>query len=99
KGAPYQDQWHEERGVLEYEGHDARQQGRVVPKRVDQPMTLPSGKPTENGKFFAAAAAFKAGDSPAEEVQVYEKIADGIWCDRGRHALVDAEIVEVPCGK
>ena len=99
KGAPYQDQWHEERGVLEYEGHDARALGRTNPKRIDQPMTLPGGKPTENGKFYAAAMAFKAGDAPAEEVQVYEKIADGIWCDRGRHSLVDAGVVEVPCGK
>jgi hypothetical protein len=99
KGAPYHDQWHEDRGVLEYEGHDARVSGRTNPKRVDQPIALPSGKPTENGKFFAAAAAYKSGDAPAEVVQVYEKIADGIWCDRGRHELVDAAIVEVPCGK
>lgn len=99
KGAPYQDQWHEDRGVLEYEGHDAQQAERINPKQVDQPASYPSGKPTENGKFFAAAAAFKSGDAPAEIVQVYEKIASGIWCDRGRHELIDAEVVEVPCGR
>lgn len=101
KGAPYHDQWHDSgphAGLLEYEGHDVpRPRSRQVnPKRVDQPMTLPSGRPTENGKFFAAAAAFKAGDDPPEPVHVYEKIADGIWCDRGRHELVDAEIKDVP---
>ncbi len=101
KGAPYHDQWHEDTKTLEYEGHDAMRGGGrgvgagVDPKRVDQPLTLPSGRPTENGKFFAAAMKFKAGEAPAEIVQVYEKIADGIWCDRGRHELVDAELKEV----
>ncbi len=107
KGAPYQDQWHEDRGVLEYEGHDAPRGGgwspgpgrNPDPKRTDQPLTLPSGKPTENGKFFAAAMAYKAGDAPPEIVQVYEKVATGIWCDRGRHELIDAAIVEVPAGR
>jgi hypothetical protein len=97
KGAPYQDHWHESgphAGLLEYEGHDEpRQRGsRRNPKRVDQPMTLPSGRPTDNGKFYAAAMAAKSGDSPPEIVQVYEKITPGIWCDRGRHELVDVEI-------
>jgi hypothetical protein len=50
---------------------------------------------TENGKFYAAAMAAAAGEAPPEVVQVYEKIADGIWCDRGRHELVDAEVREV----
>src|SRR5438067_2345420 len=65
KGAPYQDQWHDEgstdphAGMLEYEGHDAPRlrDSRVEPKRVDQPMHLPSGRPTENGKFYQAALA------------------------------------------
>jgi hypothetical protein len=101
KGAPYQDQWHDSgphAGLLEYEGHDEprrRGSGRE-PKRVDQPMTLPSGRPTENGKFFQAAVAARDGVAEPEIVQVYEKIADGIWCDRGRHLLVDAEIKAVP---
>ncbi len=99
KGAPYQDQWHEDRGLLEYEGHDKPKKGSRSPKQFDQPLNLPSGKPTENGRFFAAANAFKAGDSPARLVHVYEKIADGIWCDRGKHELVDAEIKVVPIGR
>ncbi|MEX2217371.1 MAG: hypothetical protein WD749_01310, partial [Phycisphaerales bacterium] len=66
KGAPYQDQWHDSgphAGLLEYEGHDVprRRGGLVNPKRVDQPMALPSGRPTENGKFYAAATAAAAG--------------------------------------
>lgn len=100
KGAPYQDQWHDESatdphaGMLEYEGHDAPRfrNSRIDPKKIDQPMTLPSGRLTENGKFFQAAMAAKSGKSEPEVVQVYEKIADGIWCDRGRYLLLDAEI-------
>ena len=104
KGAPYQDQWHEESaggphaGMLEYEGHDAPRLRdlHINPKEVNQPMALPSGRLTDNGKFFEAAMAAKAGTAPAEVVQVYEKIAAGIWCDRGRYSLVDAEIKPVP---
>lgn len=98
KGAPYQDQWHDDKNLLEYEGHDAAKKGIINPKRIDQPLTLPSGKPTDNGKFFQAAMDYKSGDAPAEIVQVYEKIATGIWCDRGRHELVDASLVTVPAG-
>lgn len=104
KGAPYQDQWHDEgsadphAGMLEYEGHDAirHRHSRISPKSVDQPMTLPSGILTENGKFFQAAMKAKSGTAEPEIVQVYEKIAAGIWCDRGRHQLVDADVKAVP---
>src|SRR5437763_440731 len=68
KGAPYNDQWHDETtpgphaGMLEYEGHDAPRSGggsgssRSDPKQIDQPMTLPSGGGalTDNGKFYHA---------------------------------------------
>ncbi len=104
KGAPYQDQWHDESivglhaGMLEYEGHDAPRlrDSTVDPKKLDQPMALPSGTLTDNGKFFQAAIAAKSGTSEPEVVQVYEKIANGIWCDRGRHLLLDAEMKAVP---
>lgn len=99
KGAPYQDEWHDagpHAGMLEYEGHDTPKSGRAEPKRLDQPLKLPSGKPTENGRFFLAAEQYKAGEKPPRLVQVYEKIANGIWCDRGKHELVDAEIKTVP---
>src|SRR5207249_2782472 len=87
-------------GTLEYEGHDApRLRGsNVDPKKIDQPMKLPSDKLTENGKFFEAAMAAKSGAAKPEVIQVYEKIADGIWCDRGRHTLIDAEIKRVSLG-
>ena len=106
KGAPYQDQWHDKSiggphaGMLEYEGHDAPRfrDSRVDTRTTDQPMTLPSGTLTENGKFFKAAIAAKSGTGEPEVVQVYEKIADGIWCDRGRHLLLDAEIKTIPLG-
>jgi hypothetical protein len=104
RGAPYQDRWHDNSeggphaGMLEYEGHDARQlrDSPVRSKDVDQPLALPSGKLTDNGKFFQAATAARAGAADPEIVQVYEKIADGIWCNCGRHLLVDAEIKAVP---
>lgn len=86
--------------MLEYEGHDApRMRGASIdPKTVDQTQYLPSGRLTENGKFYQAAINAKLGTSDPEVVQVYEKISDGIWCDRGRYVLVDAKILSVPSG-
>jgi len=106
RGAPYHDQWHDEStadphaGMLEYEGHDAPRirDSSIDPKQIDQPIALPSGTPTDNGKFFQAAMAAKSGTNKPEVVQVYEKIASGIWCDRGRYLLVDAEIKSVQVG-
>lgn len=106
KNAPYQDQWHEQdsdhprAGLLEYEGHDIpnRRESADDPKLVDQPMHHPSGRLTENGKFYRAAIAARDEKQAAEVVQVYEKIASGIWCDRGRHLLIDAEIKAVRAG-
>jgi hypothetical protein len=58
RGAPYQDQWHEESSMLEYEGHDAMQSrtATVRSKEIDQPMNLPSGRLTDNGKFLKERA-------------------------------------------
>lgn len=101
KGAPYQDQWHESgphAGMLEYEGHDVPnvRGSRSDPKTIDQPMKHQGGGLTENGKFYHAALAAQSGEQEPEVVQVYEKIASGIWSDRGRYLLVDAEIKTVP---
>ena len=93
KGAPYRDQWHEDTGVLEYEGHDEPRTVGHDPKRIDQPMKTPSGRLTENGKFYEAANQYKDGSRKPEVVQVYEKISEGIWCDQGRYELVDAQTV------
>ncbi len=92
KGAPYKDQWNEDSGLLEYEGHDVPRREGVDPKAFDQTMQNPGGTLTENGKFYEAAQAYKQKRKPAEIVQIYEKIAQGIWSDRGRYELVDAVI-------
>lgn len=89
--APYRDRLLEDGTVLLYEGHDApRLAGQADNKLLDQPALTPHGKPTENGKFFAAARATERGDSPAERVQVYQKLRDGIWADNGLFHLLDA---------
>jgi len=65
--------------TLIYEGHDASRGGAIQDsKKIDQPQYLPSGKLTENGKFFEAALRYK-NDGDARLVRVYEKLRDGIW--------------------
>jgi hypothetical protein len=93
KGAPYRDKWHRKSGLLEYEGHDEPKRGNINPKKIDQPMHTSKGKLTENGKFYKAAIDYKKGEIKPEIVQVYEKISQGIWCDRGRYELIDAKII------
>jgi hypothetical protein len=93
KGAPYRDCWHEDTGLLEYEGHDEPRRGDIDPKKVDQPMRSGGGQLTENGKFYEAALAYKERKTKAEIVQVYEKISEGVWCDRGRYELIDAKVL------
>lgn len=92
KGAPYRDRWHDDTGLLEYEGHDEPKRNSGDPKKIDQPMKYAGGKLTENGKFYEAALKYKEGKNKAEVVQVYEKISQGVWCDRGRFELIDASI-------
>lgn len=94
KGAPYKDKWHEESGLLEYEGHDIPKSGKTDPKLVDQPMRNTKGTLTENGKFYNAVLEYKENRAKAEVVQVYEKISQGVWCNRGRYELIDAKIVK-----
>ena len=95
RGAPYNDRWHEESGLLEYEGHDEPRRHGRDPKHMDQPMTHRAGALTQNGKFYEAAMAHKSGHQSAETVQVYEKISQGIWSDRGRFELVDATFSDI----
>jgi len=88
-GAPYSDRIDENGRVLIYEGHDInRTVGGPDPKTTDQAEFLPSGKPTQNGLFLAAALAYKKGER-AEPVKVYEKIKDGIWVFTGNFELID----------
>jgi hypothetical protein len=89
--APYQDRIEENGTVLIYEGHDQpRTVGVSDPKSLDQLGNLPSGRPTENGKFHQAALGYKHGSRQSERVRVYEKIKDGIWSYNGVFHLVDA---------
>ena len=77
--------------VLIYEGHDIpRQKGGCEPKSIDQPMTNPSGKPTQNGLFYQAAKQYTSRQKPPEIVKVYEKIHTGIWVYNGLFKLIDA---------
>ena len=89
--APYQDQVIEDGSVLIYEGHDAPKTSQVpVPKNIDQPEFLPSGRLTENGKFHKAAQEFKEGVKAPDVIRVYEKIRKGIWTYNGYFHLVDS---------
>lgn len=89
--APYRDKLQDAGTTLIYEGHDVPRTATCPnPKLVDQPLASTSGKPTQNGKFFAAAQAAKSGTRPPERVRVYEKIKPGIWTYNGIFHLIDA---------
>jgi HNH endonuclease len=94
KGAPYADAIDPVTGMISYEGHDVKEVvGGPDPKAVDQPITNPSGSPTENGKFYRDAMDFRIGKrKKAKLVKVYEKITKGIWSYKGFFELVDAKI-------
>lgn len=89
--APYRDRLEDGGTTLIYEGHDMpRTAACPNPKLVDQPLKTHIGRPTPNGKFFAAAKGAKSGDRTPERVRVYEKIRPGIWAYNGVFHLVDA---------
>jgi hypothetical protein len=91
RGAPYADRVEEDGRVLIYEGHDVfRTKQSQNPKKFDQLLFLPSGKPTQNGMFFDAAARTKRGETPPQIVRVYEKMRDGVWVFAGYFELLDA---------
>ena len=91
RGAPYADRIEKNGQVLIYEGHDTPMIKSITdPKRVDQPMTNPSGSLTQNGLFHQAAIRYKRNLSQPELVKVYEKIHSGIWVYNGLFKLVDA---------
>lgn len=80
RNAPYRDQLDTDSSTLIYEGHDVPRTRAVPdPKRVDQPEHTPSGRLTQNGKFWQAALRYKNGASAPHVVKVYEKIYQGIW--------------------
>jgi len=61
-----------------------------MPKLVHQPEFLPSGRPTENGKFALAARDFNRGKKGADIVRVYDKLLNGLWADNGYFHLSDS---------
>lgn len=91
RGAPYADVVQNEGRTIIYEGHDVpKTSPSLDPKSVDQPAITPGGTLTQNGLFFQAALAYKAGKAQAELVRVYEKIRNGIWAYNGVFKLTDA---------
>lgn len=93
RNAPYRDEW--SGTTLIYEGHDAptTMTGGKNKKELDQPMHLPSGRLTENGKFYKAAEKYKKNTAKPFPIQVYEKLDSGVWFDKGIFNLVDAKYV------
>ncbi len=91
--APYRDRLEDSGTTLVYEGHDIpKSASSLNPKAVDQPLKYRSGRPTQNGKFHAAAQGAKIGQRLPERVRVYEKLRPGIWSYNGVFHLVDAWI-------
>jgi hypothetical protein len=88
--APYADEVLDNGRTLIYEGHNAANPSDVNPEEIDQPARLPSGNPTENGKFYDAVERYKLGQQGPELIKVYEKIKTGIWVYNGVFQLVDA---------
>jgi len=92
--APYADRFEDNGTTIIYEGHDVQSNycpSEKTPKKVDQPMTFPSGALTENGKFYQSALCFKK-TGIAKKIKVYEKIKAGIWVYNGYFRLIDAWI-------
>lgn len=94
KNAPYHDTVHPDGITIEYEGHDLTSAQAELPKAEDQPRYLPSGKPTQNGKFADAVDAYKKKKAEPEIVRIYEKLFDGTWSDKGFFKLIDYKYVK-----
>ncbi len=60
--APDEDEALDDGSTIIHHGHDVPGSVGVDPKSVDQAKHLPSGAPTKNGKFYAAAKAFANGN-------------------------------------
>lgn len=88
--APYADEIQDGGRTLIYEGHNAPLSVGIKADEIDQPAHSPSGKLTENGKFYQAVERYKSEIGAPELVKVYEKIRAGIWVYNGVFRLVDA---------
>lgn len=89
--APYHDVVDEDGAGIWYEGHDLpRSASLPYPKQVDQERIAPSGRPTENGKFWNAAKLHADKGAEAELVLAFDKIKKGLWSFAGAFRLTDA---------
>jgi hypothetical protein len=89
--APYADRFDDDGSTIVYEGHDVPHSPDCSnPKEIDQKQYLPSGKLTENGKFYKAAIDYKNKKRLPERLRVYEKIKQGIWSYNGVFHLIDS---------
>ena len=86
----YTDVWDADTNTLMFEGHDSIAEG-AQGRNDHQLLMYASGKPTENGRFYTVAQAYKDGmRAEPLQVQVYEKIDAGVFFDKGIFNLVDA---------
>ena len=86
----YTDTWDETAMRYGYEGHDSVAEG-AAGRTDDQLLMYASGKPTENGKFYKAANAYKDGmRAEPLQIQIYEKLDPGVYFDKGIFNLNDA---------
>ena len=91
ENSPYDDKISDDGKTIDYVGHNLNKKyckGKD-PYTLDQPLFLPSGKLTQNGKFAKAANYFKDGLHDPEKVRVYQKIKSGLWSFNGIFNLVD----------
>ena len=94
KNAPYHDRVYDDGVTIEYEGHDVSKGSYDHnPKAEDQPAKLPSGRPTQNGRFALAVDKYKQGEAPPELVKAYEKVFPGVWSLKGYFDLIDYKTV------
>ena len=83
----YQDVWDPLTRTYTFRGHDSVTSG--TGRRQDQRVMYDSGRLSDNGKFLKAAHAYATRErTDPLQVQVYEKIASGVWFDKGIFNLI-----------
>jgi len=99
ENSPYNDGFDDDGKVLIYEGEnvnirrDVRDDLKIEPKQIDQPLFTKKGNLTNNGKLYIAAEDYKyQRRSAPEPVRVYEKLSPNIWSDKGWFELIDVEL-------
>lgn len=92
ENSPYNDGFEDNGNLLIYEGEDINRRESNLPKKIDQPFFTKTGKLSNNALFFKAAEDYKSKRRKyPEKVQIYEKISNNVWADKGMFLLVDAE--------